>query len=273
MTSLILYDSVNVSALPSYGFHATAGYVNGSYRNSDAMRKRFPNLPHVAITVTSHVVADCLDVEPRDAPPERVGPWLDMFYAARPKATPIVYCNLSTIPAVMRSAGGRPFLWWSAHYSRVAHLCPQADATQFNDVGPHGENVDQTLMSDNFYAAISGKPAVVTPPVIPEFPTEGLIDIMRTLWVKATPDSKPHAGYGIEGAIGEAFASEQEAYAVHRILTAKDNDEVLDVEIGLFGNWMKRALGVDTPLETQEAADVAAIRTAMAQVLADHGHA
>lgn len=164
MTAL-MYDSVNAAALPTSGATATAGYVNGLYANSARMQARFPNLPHVTITVFASGDAKVLDVENGDASPAQCPGWLDRQYSLG-EPLPVLYGNTSVIAAIHAAVGSRPFLWWSAHYTYSAHLCGpatcgcpyQADATQFADHGPNGENVDQTLLSDRFLSVISGQP-------------------------------------------------------------------------------------------------------------------
>ena len=155
-----MYDSVTVGAIPQDGA-ATAGYVNGRYTNSAAMRSRFPHLPHVSIAVFASADAMCLDVEPGDATVAQAPGWCDRQHA-RGVDLPIIYTSASQVASVRAAMGARRYLLWSAHYTGRAHICgagcgyPAADATQWIDRGPHGENVDITLMSDRFYAAISG---------------------------------------------------------------------------------------------------------------------
>ncbi len=163
--TLIMYDSIYVSSFPASGFQATAGYVNGKWPNSAAMQARFPNLPHVALSVFASGAADGLDVENGDATPDEAPGWIDTKWNRR-LALPILYCNTSMIGAVRAAVGPRPFLWWSASYwlNQAMHLDAGAEATQFWDHGPNGENVDQTVMTDRFYAVIGGTP---TPPPAP----------------------------------------------------------------------------------------------------------
>ena len=162
----ILYDSVNAAAIQG-GMVATAGYVDGNWANSAAMRAAHPNLPHVSIAVFARHDADALDCEPGDATVYEAPGWADRQYA-RGVTLPIIYTSASNIAELRRVMGGRNFLLWSAHYTYNAHVCgscgyPGADATQFADKGPNGENVDLTLMSDAFYVAIGGASSLPAP--------------------------------------------------------------------------------------------------------------
>ena len=98
-----------------------------------------------------------LDVEPGDATPEEAPAWFD-----RRPGNRIIYCMASMANQVKAVMGGRDYLLWSAHYNGVPHICgpgacayPQADATQWSDKGPRGENVDQSVLSEKFYTEIT----------------------------------------------------------------------------------------------------------------------
>jgi hypothetical protein len=165
----VLYDSVNVGAIPAGAASpaATAGYVDGWYNNSAAMRAAFPNIPHISIAVFARDDAMALDCEPGDATIQEAPGWVDRQHA-RGNPLPIVYTSASNIRALRALMGGRNFLLWSAHYTGTPHLCGScgydgADATQFWDHGTHGENIDQTLMSDAFFVAIGGASSLPAP--------------------------------------------------------------------------------------------------------------
>lgn len=155
-----MWDSANALAIPVGGgpADATAGYLPGSgYPSSAEMRRRVPNKPHVTITTTARVDADCLDVEPRCATPGEAPGWFD-----RAPGNRIIYCPASWTSQLRAALGNRNYLLWSAHYTGKSHICgsgcgyPQADATQWIDHGPAGENVDQSALGDKFWAAIAG---------------------------------------------------------------------------------------------------------------------
>jgi hypothetical protein len=158
--SLILFDSIYPAQIPASGMDAVAGYVGGKWPTYSALVARFPNLPALSIAVNASQDAQCLDVETGDATPAQVPGWLDWQAKAHPDRTPILYCSATLMPAVRKAAGKRKYLLWSAHYNGQAHVCgtcgyPPADATQWADKGPHGETVDQTVMSPAFLAAFS----------------------------------------------------------------------------------------------------------------------
>lgn len=167
--TLTMFDSVYVSSIPSTGMDAVAGYVGGHWPTFPDLVKRFPHLPALSIAVNSTQDAQCLDVENGDATPAEVPGWLDRMAKAHPDRTSIIYCSASLIPAVRTNAGGRKYLLWSAHYNGQ-HICSptgcgyqQADATQWTDKGPNGENIDRTVMSSAFLAAFAPHTQAASP--------------------------------------------------------------------------------------------------------------
>ena len=243
-----LYDSINPASFPGSGFDATAGYVGGKWPSSAGIRARFPNLPHLTIAVNSRQDAQCLDVEPGDASPDEAPGWADR-QAARGVDTPIIYCSASAMGAVRAAMGGRRYLLWSAHYTGRPHICgtgcgyPQADGTQWYDHGPNGENVDQSLISDEFYAAIGGSSGDVVsanPPRLGEVPDRaswrgvtvcGCMPAMLDDWAASvSPQVTPsqgsysgsvsasaatHAGGGAIDVIVKTWADSDKAALVH----------------------------------------------------------
>jgi len=165
-----MFDSISASSFPASGFDATAGYVAGTgYPSSASIRKRFPGLPHLTIATFARLDAQCFDVEPRAGTPAECPAWFD-----RPGTGNVIYCMASWTSQVRAAMGNREYFLWSAHYTGRPHLCgtgcgyPAADATQWLDHGPRGENVDQSLLSDAFYRNIGGtapppppKPSIV----------------------------------------------------------------------------------------------------------------
>lgn len=170
--TILMLDSVDARSFPSSGYLAGAGYVNGRWPSFNAIRARFPHLPALSITVNASGDAQCLDVEAGDATPAQVPGWFDRQHALHPARTPVLYCSASTTSAVRAAAGSRHYLLWSAHYGKGPHICspsvcgyPQADATQWTNIGPHGENVDQSLLSTAFFYSFAPRP--VLPPSAP----------------------------------------------------------------------------------------------------------
>lgn len=160
----VMFDSIDANALPASGFDAMAGYVNGKWQSAVPLLQRFPQKPLLTITVFASGNARCADVESGDLTVAEAPGWLDRQYQLGQKL-PVLYTSASQMQALIDACGNRPFLRWSAHYSATlgAHICgtggctyPLADATQWTDHGPNGENVDQTLMSDHFFQAIGG---------------------------------------------------------------------------------------------------------------------
>lgn len=158
-----MFDSVDPALFPDPAvvhFDATAGYVNGRYPSSAGILKRFPNLPHVSISVTSTGVADACDVEAGDLTPDQVPGWIDNYWNRR-HALPVVY---GSDPAIRTAVGSRPYLAWNANWTYKPHIDDGYQATQWTDppapqgTAPAGtlKGVDQTLMTDRFFYAIGG---------------------------------------------------------------------------------------------------------------------
>jgi hypothetical protein len=149
--------------------------------------------------------------------------------------------------------GDRNYLLWSAHYNGRPHVCspsecgyPAADATQWADKGPNGENVDQSLLSDKFYTTITGA---------------GEDDMPSSEEVAA-------AVWGHQISKGDMAAAAWQWLADARIITAWANDHA--------GNTDKRTADVDSVIRetfnrsdwnhtdlTQLKADVADIKAAV----------
>jgi hypothetical protein len=161
-----MFDSISASSFPAGGFDATAGYLPGSgWPSSAAIRKRFPDKPHLTITTKAAYAAMCLDVEPRAATPAQAPGWFD-----RADTGPVVYYMASWGAQVRAAMGSRDYIRWSAHYTGHPHICgpgqcgyPQADGTQWIDHGPGGENVDQSLINERFWKALGGQGGTVEP--------------------------------------------------------------------------------------------------------------
>lgn len=209
----VMFDSVDATMFPDptkVPFDVTAGYVNGRWPSSSAIKARFPNLPHLSISVTSTGVADCCDVENSDLTADQVPAWVDNYWNRR-LARPVVYCGNGDIAAVRTAMGSRPFWWWSAHWKvpRVAFIDPGADATQWNDTGPNGEGVDQTLMSDAFYAAISGDNMALT---------QADVDLILDAPITRQPGNDPKSTTSLRSVL--AYFDAVEGGSLDRILAA-----------------------------------------------------
>jgi len=149
-----MQDSVNAHALLA-GADLYAGYVDGRYANVAAIRARFPHTRVVSITVLGgHTEADVVDIETGDCTPTSGAEWA--LWRHRNGHHPTLYCNTSTRPAVEAACKHlglelhRDYEVWEAHYDNVAALPAGAVAKQYRDHGPHGENVDMSVVADHW---------------------------------------------------------------------------------------------------------------------------
>lgn len=154
MTDLVMYDAVNVDAIPN---NATmvAGYLDGGYVTWPELVRRFPHARHVSITVTGDVVADVIDVESGDASPQKAVAWARMMRSHR--RCPIVYTsssNLGNVAEAFRAEREADPFYWVADWTGVPHLYPGSVATQYASpsVPPAGRTIlyDLSLVSPNW---------------------------------------------------------------------------------------------------------------------------
>lgn len=143
----LMYDSVTAGDIPSDAT-MVAGYVDGHYRNVDAMRKRFPHAVVVGIAV-DHRTNDgiVLDVEQGDASPTESVQWVVMRRHAG--KDPSVYCSVSewnAVRAAFHAAGVTEPHYWVAHYDGVASVPKGAVAKQFKS-GSAGHHYDTSVVS------------------------------------------------------------------------------------------------------------------------------
>jgi hypothetical protein len=152
MSSITMYDSVNINALPK-GAAAYAGYVNGIYNTWDALVSKFESSGAQLLSIDvfgNGPVAHCLDVESGDATNADIPAWVNKVKAEGVKV-PVIYTSASNTQAVINvcmetlKLTRQEFLVWSAHYTGTAHICapaicgyPAADATQWSDDTPNG---------------------------------------------------------------------------------------------------------------------------------------
>src|SRR5438067_2070247 len=140
-----MYDDVNLSLVPADA-QAVAGYVNGRWPTYSEVVRRWPKAKHLSIAVTAHADADCLDVEPGDAPNSAAPGWVKR-QIARGVHRPVVYTSVSNAVALLKTLANagikrNQIRLWTAHYSGREHLCgpacgfglqTTADATQWTD--------------------------------------------------------------------------------------------------------------------------------------------
>lgn len=242
MTTLTMFDSVTPADIPMTGMDAVLAYVNGRYNTLAAIRQRYPHLPILTCSVNSSGNAQCLDVENGDATPADVPGWLDRQKTLKKTEIQIIYTPASQISAVRAHAGSRRYLLMSAHYGAGPHICgprtcgyPQADATQWDDHGPHGEHYDRTLMSAAFFAAFGPKPVSPIPIIIGK-----IIHIIRPVNHNTHNENtdKPWGGfplpatdwYGLDDGTphshsGKIVANQRAIRQIQREVGAKDDGE------------------------------------------------
>ena len=169
---LLMFDDVNVNLIPKDAV-AVAGYIGGHWPTYPKIVAGWPHAKHLSIAVASTYDADCLDVEPGDAPINLAPAWVKRQLALRKQGhkyntpKPILYTSASWGQALVNActkAGlvyGRDYLWWSAHYNPVLgkHFCgPKcgfglrqvAHATQFTDKAL-GRSLDESIMAPGFF--------------------------------------------------------------------------------------------------------------------------
>lgn len=159
--TLEMFDSVNVSALPS-GSSAVAGYLSGNWPTWLSLRNAFPRAYRIPVAIRATPVYRslvgrmvCLDIEPGDATPAEGGPWAKGEIGLGVK--PCEYANESTMPEVKASLAhwlgsawrSKVFLWvaaWTYHRGLLVGY----DADQWTDHGPNGQNYDESSVSRAF---------------------------------------------------------------------------------------------------------------------------
>ena len=173
VTSLLMYDDINAHLIPKNA-QAVAGYIGGQWPNYNIVVGMFPKAKHLSIAVSTLYDADCLDVEPGDAPISLAPAWVKRQLKLREQRVktyntvlPVVYTSASwgqNLINAMSKAGlryGKDYFWWSAHYdpSRGKHLCSpkcgfgirvQAHATQFTDMAG-GKHLDESFVTPGFF--------------------------------------------------------------------------------------------------------------------------
>lgn len=159
-----MYDTVTVDTVPSNP-QAVAGYVGGFWPTYSTLVAKFPNAHHLSIAVNAGEDAECLDIENGDAVPSDAPAWVRR-QQKRGVYRPVLYCDLSTEPAVtatLTAAGIQrsEYRLWIAHYTYVDHIEAGADATQWTDRAL-GRNLDQSTCVNSFFDT---KPAPPPAPV------------------------------------------------------------------------------------------------------------
>lgn len=170
---ITMWDDITVSALPTGGSYAYAGYVDGMWPTYRTLQARFPGHRLLSIAVFSSDNAESLDIERGDATIGEGPGWFER-QVARGIWRPVLYTqasNLKALELVMRAhhVPRGSYRLWSAHYTKKAHLCgpkscgyglSEADGTQWTDVAM-GINLDRSLLLPSFF---DPRPAPPKPP-------------------------------------------------------------------------------------------------------------
>jgi hypothetical protein len=162
-----MYDSVNPGAIPDYA-PVVAGYVDGLYAWPQSGWDRFPNRPHVRITIfRSNLAADVLDVETGNEDEAGALVWV---LAKRAAGQPsVVYIQLSRwayLNAVFANAGQPPPPVWIADYDNQAIIYPGAFAHQYANATFTNANFDISVIPD-YWGGVDPPPNVAPPPPVP----------------------------------------------------------------------------------------------------------
>lgn len=184
----------DINLLPP-GLDVYMSYVDnfGGYKE---LVQRFGNTTGhpflVSITIFGNP-ARCADVEQGAMHVSDLPHWLDHVALGNDSfGPPWVYTSAGNMAAVKAAVGGRKVIYWSAHYGAGEHICgpstcgfPQADWTQLDDHGAHGENIDRSI--GTFY------PTHTPPPT----PPEGTVSITSFV------NENGHDEYGVHLDTGE----------------------------------------------------------------------
>lgn len=158
MTSLYMFDDVNVSLIPRDAKYV-AYYLDGIYNTEAAVREQFPHATLVSIAVFPQDDAEMLDVENGDATIADIYAWLNR-QLARGVYRPIIYISGGRVDQMMLTMNANGFKRDqyrinSAHYTGTPHICgpdscgvcqEQCDGTQYTDHAD-GSSLDESLLS------------------------------------------------------------------------------------------------------------------------------
>ncbi|MHB1519326.1 MAG: hypothetical protein ACYCVN_12320 [Acidimicrobiales bacterium] len=156
-----MYDSVTPSAIPTNAA-IVAGYIDGLYAWTPSDWAKFPTAQKVTICIDPAHDARVLDVENGNpsTPAEAV------TWAAR-QASPCIYCNRSTWPAVLAAfaaASVPPCDFWVADWTGQPHLLVGAVAVQYADPQTSGGNFDLSQTTGSWPGPAAPPPRPVTTP-------------------------------------------------------------------------------------------------------------
>lgn len=183
-----MFDSVTVGAIPPTA-QLIGCYVDGRYVNVGQARQRFPHATIVTITVLGAAGAHVCDCETGDLTPPHAAQWAAREHQAG--RHPTIYCNASTWPAVRAEVAKTELKpadvsYWIAQYDNQPHIPAGAVAKQYIDRGPHGENVDISVVAD-YWPGVDPAPKPPAPPT--PAPSEEttvrlyIIDGTKPVWI------------------------------------------------------------------------------------------
>jgi hypothetical protein len=140
----------DISLLPA-GLDAYMSYVD-NFGGWSELVARFGKSGAFLVSITIFGNrARCADVEPGAMHASDLPHWLDDV-TVKDEFLPWVYTSAGNMAACNAQIGARKVVRWSAHYRFGAHVCgpstcgfPQADWTQWDDRGAHGENIDRSI--------------------------------------------------------------------------------------------------------------------------------
>ena len=156
----VMYDSIEVDQIPASA-GAVAGYVGGKWPTFAELERRFPHAHRLSLAIAFLEDAEGLDIENGDANPPEAPEWTRRQHV-RGEPRPVLYANLSTMPAVLAALGAAgirrsEYRLIVAHYTGVAHVCGphdglavDADGTQWTDKAL-GRNLDESLLVSSFF--------------------------------------------------------------------------------------------------------------------------
>lgn len=143
------YDSTNAADVP-IDTDIVCGYINGSFKWSDADWARFPGKPQVRISVNAQTDdGNCLDVESGDAYPTEAPMWVKMRRAAG--VDPTCYVNLQNWQLVKDAFAAYQIPephYWLAHYDNVATIPDGCVAKQYANEPLTGGHYDASVCAD-----------------------------------------------------------------------------------------------------------------------------
>jgi len=146
-----MYDSTDASDIPAKAT-MVAGYVDGNFRNVDALKKRFPKAQVVSITVLGAPGADVCDTEPGNISIPHAAQWAANEVTAGRK--PTLYCMASAwddVKAAVKALGiAGKVSYWVAQYDGKAEIPKGAVAKQYADPKQSGGHFDLSIVADHW---------------------------------------------------------------------------------------------------------------------------